>query len=115
MVFPEAALHYPDVEPTPRHPSQLYEAALEGLLLLAVLAVAVRKGALRWPGMTVGLFAVVYAMARVTCEFFREPDVQLGFLWGGTTMGMLLSVPLFLFGIWLILYARRRPPLGHAT
>jgi phosphatidylglycerol:prolipoprotein diacylglycerol transferase len=103
------AMVFPGGGPIPRHPSQLYEATLEGLLLLAVLAVAIRRGALKRPGLVVGLFAVVYALARGFCEFFREPDVQLGFLWGGLTMGMLLSVPLVLFGVWLIMRARRRP------
>jgi phosphatidylglycerol:prolipoprotein diacylglycerol transferase len=104
MVFPGGG-------PIPRHPSQLYEAVLEGVLLLAVLAVLIRRGALQYPGVIVGSFAAVYALARSTSEFFREPDAQLGFLWGGLTMGMLLSIPLFLFGVGLIVWARRRPPL----
>jgi phosphatidylglycerol:prolipoprotein diacylglycerol transferase len=62
----------------------------------------------------VGSFAVVYALARTFAEFFREPDAQLGFLWGGLTMGMLLCVPLFLFGVGLIVWALRRPPLAQA-
>jgi phosphatidylglycerol:prolipoprotein diacylglycerol transferase len=105
------AMVFPGGGPIPRHPSQLYEAGLEGLLLLGVLAVLVRLGALKRPGLIVGSFAVVYALARTTCEFFREPDAQLGFLWGGLTMGMLLSVPLFLFGVALIAWTLRRPPL----
>jgi phosphatidylglycerol:prolipoprotein diacylglycerol transferase len=103
------AMVFPNGGPIPRHPSQLYEAALEGLALLAVLAVLIRLGALRQRGIIVGSFAVFYAIARSTCELFREPDVQLGFLWGGTTMGMLLSIPLFLFGVALIVWARRQP------
>jgi len=103
MVFPTGG-------PLPRHPSQLYEAALEGLVLVLVLAFFIRMGALKRPGLIVGIFAVVYAIARSFCELFREPDPQLGFLWGGLTMGMLLSVPLFLFGVALIMRARRRPP-----
>jgi phosphatidylglycerol:prolipoprotein diacylglycerol transferase len=105
MVFPNAG-------PLPRHPSQLYEAALEGLLLFVVLAIAVRMGALKRPGLVVGLFAIVYAMARSFCEFFREPDPQLGFLWGGLTMGMLLSIPLFLAGVAFVVNALRRPALA---
>jgi phosphatidylglycerol:prolipoprotein diacylglycerol transferase len=93
----------------PRHPSQLYEATLEGLLLFAVLALLMRAGALKRPGLIVGAFAVVYAVARSTSEFFREPDAQLGFLWGGATMGQLLSVPLFLAGIGFIVYALKHP------
>jgi len=95
----------------PRHPSQLYEATLEGLVLFIVLALLMRAGALKRPGLIIGCFAVGYAIARTSCEFFREPDVQLGFLWGGLTMGMLLSIPLFLAGVGFIVYALKRPPL----
>src|ERR1700675_39905 len=73
------AMVFPGGGPLPRHPSQLYEAALEGLLLLAVLALLMRAGALKRPGLIIGAFAVVYAIARTTSEFFREPDAQLGF------------------------------------
>ncbi len=103
------AMVFPNGGPLPRHPSQLYEAALEGLLLLAVLAVMVRLGALKRPGLIIGAFAVAYAAARITSEFFREPDAQLGFLWGGATMGQLLSIPLFLAGVCFITYAWRHP------
>jgi phosphatidylglycerol:prolipoprotein diacylglycerol transferase len=105
------AMIFPSGGPIPRHPSQLYEATLEGLVLLILLAIFIRMGALKRPGLIVGLFAALYAIARTTCEFFREPDVQLGFLWHGTTMGMLLSVPLFLAGLGFIAYAMRHPPL----
>jgi phosphatidylglycerol---prolipoprotein diacylglyceryl transferase len=105
------AMIFPTGGPIPRHPSQLYEATLEGLVLLIVLAIFIRMGALKRPGLIIGCFAVFYAIARTTCEFFREPDVQLGFLWHGTTMGMLLSVPLFLAGLGFIAYAMRHPPL----
>jgi phosphatidylglycerol:prolipoprotein diacylglycerol transferase len=103
------AMVFPGGGPLPRHPSQLYEAALEGLVLLAVLALLIRLGALKRPGMIIGCFAAGYAIARVICEFFREPDVQLGFLWGGATMGQLLSLPLFLVGVAFIVYAWRHP------
>jgi phosphatidylglycerol:prolipoprotein diacylglycerol transferase len=105
------AFVFPNAGPLPRHPSQLYEAALEGLLLFVILAIAVRAGALKRPGLIVGLFAIVYALARSFCEFFREPDPQLGFLWGGLTMGMLLSIPLFLAGVAFVVNAMRRPTL----
>jgi phosphatidylglycerol:prolipoprotein diacylglycerol transferase len=107
MVFPNAG-------PLPRHPSQLYEAALEGLVLLAVLALMVRAGALKRPGLIVGAFACLYALMRAFSEFFREPDPQLGFLWGGLTMGMLLSIPLFIAGLVFIAIALSRPPLRKA-
>jgi len=102
---------FPNGGSLPRHPSQLYEGALEGLALLALLYVFMRMGALKRPGVILGSFALFYGLARSFCEFFREPDAQLGFLWGGTTMGMLLSVPLMLVGIALIVWAFKRPPL----
>ena len=105
------AMVFPNGGPFPRHPSQLYEATLEGLVLFCVLAAAMRAGALKRPGLIIGLFAVGYSIARIICELFREPDVQLGFLWGGLTMGMLLSLPLMLAGFGFIAYALRSTPL----
>jgi phosphatidylglycerol:prolipoprotein diacylglycerol transferase len=102
MVFPAAG-------PLPRHPSQLYEAALEGLLLLIVLTLLIGNGALKRPGLVIGAFAAGYSLMRCFCELFREPDSQLGFLWGGVTMGMLLSLPLLFAGLSLIWNAFRRP------
>ncbi len=102
------AMVFPSGGPQPRHPSQLYEAGLEGLVLFAVLAIAIRAGALRRPGLVIGLFSLGYGVARCFGELFREPDAQLGFLWGGLTMGMLLSLPMMLFGIALIVIALRR-------
>ncbi len=87
-----------------RHPSQLYEAGLEGLALFVLLYIAIRLGALRRPGLVTGLFAIGYGAARIFCEFFREPDPQLGFLFGGATMGMLLSLPLIVAGLLCLLY-----------
>jgi phosphatidylglycerol---prolipoprotein diacylglyceryl transferase len=99
---------FPNGGPLPRHPSQLYEAATEGLLLLIVLWLAARGGALKRPGLVTGLFGAGYGLARIGCEFFREPDPQLGFLVGGfATMGMLLSLPMVALGLWLILRSRR--------
>jgi phosphatidylglycerol:prolipoprotein diacylglycerol transferase len=103
------AMVFPGGGPLPRHPSQLYEATLEGLVLVAVLFLLMRAGALKRPGLIIGSFAVVYAIARTVSEFFREPDAQLGFLWGGATMGQLLSLPLFLAGVCFIVYALRHP------
>jgi phosphatidylglycerol:prolipoprotein diacylglycerol transferase len=103
------AMVFPAGGPLPRHPSQLYEAALEGVVLLAVLALLMRAGALKRPGLIIGAFAVFYACARSFSEFFREPDAQLGFLWGGATMGQLLSIPLFIAGICFIVYAVKHP------
>ncbi len=89
--------------------SQLYEAGLEGVVLFVLLGLLVRAGALKRPGLILGAFALFYGLARCFCEFFREPDAQLGFLWGGLTMGMLLSVPMMLAGLALIGYALRVP------
>jgi phosphatidylglycerol---prolipoprotein diacylglyceryl transferase len=108
------AVVFPGPDPVPRHPSQLYEATLEGLVLLGVLALLIRAGALRRPGFIVGAFAFGYGIARVFCEFFREPDAQLGFLWGGLTMGMLLSLPMMLAGIAFMAFAVRRARLQRA-
>jgi phosphatidylglycerol---prolipoprotein diacylglyceryl transferase len=101
------AIVFPNGGPLPRHPSQLYEAFLEGILLFTVLAVMIRMGALKRPGLILGSFITIYALARITGEMFREPDPQLGFLWGGLTMGMLLSVPMIFAGIVLIVRAWR--------
>ena len=97
---------FPHAGPVPRHPSQLYEAFGEGLVLFVVMAFAVRRFGFRRPGLLGGIFVLGYAVARIVCEFFREPDAQLGFLFGssvealggGITMGMLLSIPMALVG-----------------
>jgi phosphatidylglycerol---prolipoprotein diacylglyceryl transferase len=107
MVFPRAG-------PIPRHPSQLYEAGLEGIVLFTVLAVMIRFGALKRPGLILGSFITLYACARITGEHFREPDPQLGFLWGGLTMGMLLSLPMVIAGIILIVRAWRHKQTNQA-
>jgi phosphatidylglycerol:prolipoprotein diacylglycerol transferase len=103
------AMVFPGAGSDPRHPSQLYQAGLEGLLVFIVLALMVRFGALKRPGLIVGAFAILYGCTRIIGEFFREPDAQLGFLWGGLTMGMLLSVPLIAAGVLIVLWAMRRP------
>lgn len=107
MVFPGDELH------VPRHPSQLYEAGLEGLVLLVALHVLWRIGGVRMkPGTLAGCFLAGYGLARICCEFFREPDAYLGFLWGGATMGQLLSIPLVLAGVVLAAIAQTRKPVS---
>jgi phosphatidylglycerol---prolipoprotein diacylglyceryl transferase len=101
------AMIFPNGGPVPRHPSQLYEAFCEGLLLFLLLFVAERRGARRAPGMETGLFLTGYAVARMSGELFRQPDPQLGYLVFGTTMGQLLSIPLLIAGIAIIVCARR--------
>jgi phosphatidylglycerol:prolipoprotein diacylglycerol transferase len=117
--FPYAVI-FPHAGPMPRHPSQLYEAFGEGLVLFVIMAIAVRRFGFRRPGLLGGIFVLGYAAARIVCEFFREPDAQLGFLFGssvqalggGITMGMLLSVPMALLGagvIWIAARGYTRP------
>lgn len=101
------AMVFPTGGPEPRHPSQLYEAGLEGLVLFAVLYALQRwTKARERPGMLAGVFFIGYAAARIFVEFFRQPDPQLGYLIFGATMGQLLSLPLLLFGLWLVWHAR---------
>ncbi len=109
MIFPRAG-------PEPRHPSQLYEAGLEGIVLFLVLWwLIVRYRALARPGLVAGVFTSGYALSRIFVEFFREPDRQIGYLAGDwLTMGMVLSLPLLAVGGWLILRALRNPPAGDA-
>lgn len=118
------AVVFPSGGPLPRHPSQLYEAATEGALLFVVMAVSVRFFGFRRPGLQGGIFVLGYALARTFCEFFREPDRQLGYLFGsefqflggGITMGMLLCVPMALLGLAYIILALRGAtrPRGNA-
>lgn len=97
------AFVFPAGGPDPRHPSQLYEAGLEGLVLFIILTVMIfRFGALKKPGLICGTFIAGYGFARIFVEFFREPDIQIGYLAGGLTMGMILSFPMILVGGFLI-------------
>jgi len=107
------AIVYPNGGPEPRHPSQLYEAGLEGVVLFVVIYLAWRFTPLRnRPGAIGGLFLLGYGLARFTVEFFREPDAFLGFLFAGATMGQLLSLPMMLVGLSLLIWARpyQAPP-----
>jgi phosphatidylglycerol:prolipoprotein diacylglycerol transferase len=103
------AMVFPTGGPEPRHPSQLYEAALEGVALFALLMLVVRLGGLRRHGLTSGLFGVGYALARIAVEFVRVPDEQRGYLLGTqwVTMGMILSLPLAAAGLALLWHAAR--------
>jgi phosphatidylglycerol:prolipoprotein diacylglycerol transferase len=104
------AMVFPHGGPLARHPSQLYEAGLEGILLFLALYVLVRLRALERSGALTGAFLIGYAVARILAELFREPDTHLGFLAGGVTMGQLLSLPLLLAGLALVIWARRARP-----
>ncbi|MFQ6777354.1 prolipoprotein diacylglyceryl transferase [Cereibacter sphaeroides] len=121
VAFPgEAAQSCPGIEGIcARHPSQIYEAGLEGILLFAVLSLLVwRRGWLHWPGSVSGVFLAGYGATRFLVEFVRQPDAQfvsagnpLGLAWQisgyGLTMGQILSLPMILLGLYLILRSRR--------
>ena len=100
----------------PRHPSQLYEAGLEGLLLFIVLGLAVWKWRLlAKPGYVTGLFLVGYGLSRALLETVRQPDAGMENFPLGLTMGMMLSIPMILVGAWLIHRAWKRPPVAAAV
>ena len=103
---------FPRGGPLPRHPSQLYEAALEGLVLFSILAVLVNVGRSRFrPGLTTGVFLIVYALSRILVETVREPDSYIGLLAFSTTWGQWLSLPMLALGLCLVWRARRRDPV----
>jgi phosphatidylglycerol:prolipoprotein diacylglycerol transferase len=104
VIFPTDPLQ------VPRHPSQLYEAALEGLLLFLIIRIATHVFySLRKPGLTAGIFAIGYALSRIAVEFVRLPDIQIGYLYGGwLTMGQVLSLPMLVGGLILVGYALSR-------
>ncbi len=107
------AVVFPGGGPAPRHPSQLYEAALEGFVLFLVLRLLThRAGALRHPGLVGGTFVAGYGLARFTVEFARQPDAHIGFVSGFLTMGMILSLPMIAIGLAVVIWARQRGPAG---
>ena len=112
IIFPSA----PDIPPTPRHPSQLYEAALEGLVLFLILRLAThRLHWLRRQGAVTGLFILFYGLFRIALENVRQPDAGLENLPLGLTMGMILSAPMVIGGAWLVWRAWRLPPVDEAS
>ncbi len=112
MIFPRVVDTYPQfatIEPTPRHPSQLYEAATEGLILfLAIRVLTHMLGGLKTPGLAVGTFLAGYAIARSTCELFRQPDPAHAFTAGILTPGITYSIPMLILGALFIRLARQR-------
>lgn len=115
FIFPAAPLV--DGENLPRHPSQLYEAALEGLVLFLVLRWATHHGGkLKRRGWVAGMFLLLYGVFRASLEVVREPDLQMPeFLRGYVTMGMLLCIPMILGGAYLIWRSRRAAPVAEAA
>ena len=106
MIFPTGG-------PEPRHPSQLYQASMEGVILFILLQILIHRPALRARyGFVSGAFLAGYGVARIIGELFRQPDAQLGFLFAGITMGQLLSLPMVLIGAWLMW--RSRPATAPA-
>ena len=102
------AVIFPRGGPDPRHASQIYEALLEGMLMFLVLGFLIRKfKILHHPGMASGVFLTGYGLSRIFVEFFRMPDVQLGYFFGFITMGMILSVPMVLFGLGVVWYTKK--------
>ncbi|MGI9364390.1 MAG: prolipoprotein diacylglyceryl transferase [Rhizobiaceae bacterium] len=106
------AVVFPNGGPLPRHPSQLYEAGLEGFVLFCVLAVLIFKfGKLKTPGFVGGVWVVGYGVSRIIVEFFRQPDAHIGYLAGGwLTMGMVLSLPMLVIGLWAMMSSKNRTP-----
>ncbi|MEQ1651396.1 MAG: prolipoprotein diacylglyceryl transferase [Hyphomicrobium sp.] len=101
MVFPNGG-------PEPRHPSQLYEAALEGMVMLVIMRIMTHKVlGLKRPGLVTGVWLVWYAIARTICEFFREPEPIHALNIEPFTAGQLYSIPMFLLGLYFIFTARR--------
>jgi phosphatidylglycerol:prolipoprotein diacylglycerol transferase len=110
------AIVFPNGGPEPRHPSELYEAGLEGIALFVFLRVLTHHyHKLAQPAFVSGAFAAGYGAARTFAEFFREPDIQIGYLAGGLTMGMLLSIPMIFAGIGVMLWASRRTAAAVAA
>lgn len=110
------AMVFPAYGPEPRHPSQLYEASLEGVLLFLLLHILWRFPAVRErPGILSGAFIALYGCFRSFVELFRTPDPQLGFIIGPFTMGQLLSLPMILLGAWIIWWSAQRPRVHAAA
>lgn len=106
------AVIFPRAGPEPRHPSQLYEAALEGVVLFLLILAALKFwGGLRRPGLISGVFLAGYAVARTLAELFRAPEVPIGDLPDWITYGQILSLPMLLGGLYLVWRATARPPL----
>lgn len=97
----------------PRHPSQLYEAGMEGVLLFCLMLFVLKcTDARAKPGFLGGVFLIGYGIARIIGECFREPDFHIGFLFGFTTMGQILSLPMLAYGVYLIVKCNRKTPLS---
>lgn len=108
------AVRFPSGGYLPRHPSQLYEAAMEGVIMFIILNLLWRLRFVRQhTGFISGMFLSLYGLFRISMEQFREPDRQLGFIWNHITMGQLLSLPFFALGLYLIYRAISRQDIDE--
>ena len=96
---------FPNAGNLPRLPSQLYEAILEGLVILLILFIMIKKNLLKYNGFISGSFLFLYSVFRIFVENFREPDSHIGYLYNNITLGMILSVPFMIAGIYIMIYA----------
>ena len=101
------AMVFPHSDGAARHPSQLYEAGLEGLALGLVMLIGYRKGWLAHQGRLTAIMLIGYGVSRYLIEFAREPDAHLGVLFGIITMGQILCLPMIAGGIYLLMRERR--------
>lgn len=109
MIFPYGG-------PEPRHPSQLYEAALEGLVLTAIMIILAHNARVRnMPGILSAVFLTGYALSRIAVEFFREPDAQIGYIAGIFTMGQILCLPMLVGAAVLVVYAFNHKAPAHES
>ncbi len=105
---------FPNSDGLPRHPSQLYEAGLEGLILLAIMMILYFKTNLKnYPKKLSGIFLAGYGISRFIVEYFRQPDPQIGFLFDFITMGQILSLPLIIYGFFLFLLKNKKTTRGN--
>lgn len=108
------AVIFPNAGTSPRHPSQLYEAGLEGFLLFTVISsLSFLTNARRYPGLLFGVFLSGYGASRTLVEFYREPDAHLGFVINYFTMGQILSLPMIATGLYFLLLSIKRPPMPN--
>ena len=96
---------FPNAGNLPRHPSQLYEATLEGLMIFLILLIMIKKNLLNYKGLISGSFLFLYGLFRIFVENFREPDLHIGYIYNLVTMGMILSFPFMVAGMCIMFYA----------
>ena len=96
---------FPNAGNLPRHPSQLYEAILEGLVIFLILFIMIKKNLLYYKGLISGSFLFLYGLFRIFVENFREPDLHIGYIYDFVTMGMILSFPFMVAGMCVMFYA----------